>query len=69
MVPSDPPAQTVPEASTREYPYCSMAGMAMTPITTSTAPTMPVEAAMTAAITIVASASPPGSRPNHILNA
>ena len=30
---------------------------------------MPVDAAMTAAIAIVASASPPGSRPNHILSA
>ena len=35
------------------------------PITTSTAPTMPVEAANTAAIDMVASASPPGKRPSQ----
>ncbi len=65
MVPSEPPAQIVPEISDFSYLLATMAGIASRPTITSTAPTMPVPAAKIAHMLMVASASPPGKRPSH----
>ena len=67
VVPSDPPAQTVPAARSLRYPAPSIAGTAMMPTTISTAPTTPDEAAKIPHMTMVVIASPPRSGPNQIL--
>src|SRR6266542_3047763 len=65
IVPSDPPAQIVPQMSGLLYAYFSITGMASRPTTVSVAPITPVDAAKITHITTVPSANPPGSRRVH----
>src|SRR5918995_1538587 len=62
MVPSEPPAQMVPQMSGLWYEYLSIAGMASRPTTVSVAPMTPVEAAKITHMPTVPSARPPGKR-------
>ena len=62
MVPSEPPAQIVPEIRPLSYAYLSITGMASRPTTDSVAPMTPLAAAKTTHISTVPTARPPGSR-------
>ncbi len=62
--PRVPAAQMVPVASSGEYPLLSMVGRLRSPMVTTVAPTMPVEAASTAPTMMTDMASPPRIRPN-----
>ena len=62
-MPRSPPAQTVPVASSFEYPYLSIMGKAKRPMATTEAPIMPVQAANKVQTSIVAIASPPFTGP------
>ncbi len=61
-MPRHPPAVTEPADSEMLYPARSIAGNASSPISVTTAPTMPVAVANTAQVTMVATASAPGTR-------
>ncbi len=61
-MPRQPPAVMAPAATLMLYPPFSMAGIASRPISVTTAPTMPVAVAKTAHVTMVATASEPGTR-------
>ena len=65
MVPSEPPAQIMPEISALSYLYLSITGIASRPTTVSVAPITPDEAANTTHISTVPMASPPGRRRVH----
>ncbi|MNK97879.1 hypothetical protein D3C87_1182270 [compost metagenome] len=59
-MPRHPPAVTAPAEIDVLYPARSMAGNASSPISVTTAPTMPVAVANTAQVISVATASEPG---------
>ena len=60
-MPRQPPAVMAPAESLTSYPARSIAGSASRPINVTTAPTMPVAVANTAQVTMVATASDPGT--------
>jgi hypothetical protein len=61
-MPSVPPAQIVPIASSGLYLRFSMEGRASMPMAATAAPTMPVMAAMIVQMAMVPTARPPGNR-------
>ena len=61
-MPRQPPAVTAPAATLTLYPALSIAGKASRPISVTTAPTIPVAVAKIAQVTMVATASAPGTR-------
>ena len=58
-----PPAQMLPSAIRLSYPRLSMAGSAMTPMVTISAPITPTMVAIRAHEKMTATASPPGTPP------
>ena len=61
-MPSVPPAVMTPAASRVSYPALSMGRMAITPMSTTTAPTMPLAIPQNVQTTSVATARDAGSR-------
>ena len=61
-MPRHPPAVIAPAAILTSYFAFSMAGKAKRPISVTTAPTIPVAVAKMAQVTMVATASEPGTR-------
>ena len=68
-VASPPPAQMLPSAMRLSYPRLSMAGRAMTPMVTISAPITPTIVAISAHEKMTATASPPGTPRNHTCTA
>ena len=64
-MPSVPPAVITPEASLTSYPARSIGFIAMTPISTTTAPTRPLAIPQKVQIISVATASEAGTRRNE----
>ena len=58
-MPRVPPAQMQPLAKRLSYPYLSMTGMARSPMVTTEAPMMPVQAPKRVETTTTATAMPP----------
>jgi hypothetical protein len=61
-IPRQPPAVMEPAEICTLYPARSICGKASSPISVTTAPTMPVAVAKIAQVTMVATASEPGTR-------
>ena len=64
-VASPPPAQMLPSAILLSYPRLSIAGSAITPIVTISAPITPTMVAISAQEKMTATARPPGTPPNQ----